>query len=211
MIKIISNGILFVAIMILIAAPTSAQRFSAGILLGGNLNRINGLINSGYKQLGFQAGLFVWTRIKVNGFMRIEIKYSQKGNNSIPDSDNDYEIVSRYIETPFLLGYNLPRNLLGLKFSQKLFLMTGFSVGYLVNYSEKFGFTQRPMNTPNAINKYEIAGHVGFGFKILKSVSAEVRYSSSIIPIRKYSDNYIYINGNQYNNVLSGLLTFDIN
>ena len=185
-----------------------AQIFNVGILTGVNACKINGMTNAGFYKLGFQTGLFVWTSISDVGFIRAELKYSQKGNNSTPNNGTDPMITLKYIEPSFIFGYDLPLDWTKLKPKKKPYITAGITSGYLIVSDEKNIYTQSPMVKTEPLNKYDIGYDIGLGLRLSDNLSIEIRKSGSILPIGNSSRKSYYITGNQYNSVITCILIF---
>jgi len=194
------QSVFLIVFLMIFTCPeySKAQKFEAGVLSGCSINKINGLINSGFFRLGVQGGIFASASIGKNSFLRIEVKYSQKGNNSIPYNSQDFNIYSQYMEASLLFGYSISRN---------IYTISGLSYGYLFSYKETIGDQEYPAYL-KTMSKFDYSGVVGLGYHISKNLSVEARYSNSLFPIDKYSVKSGYITGNLYNCALIGLLVY---
>lgn len=183
------------ALGILLVGPALPQRFQGGVSAGLNVSQVEGDGFAGYNKAGFNAGIFVNTKITDQTGIQLEIRYSEKGSNKQGTLEQPalYRIELKYVELPLLLLYRV---------SSRLKAEAGVANAYLFSYSEKDAAGEIPVETP--FNKWELAGLVGGSFILTDHFSAWTRLSYSILRIRKHDSEGVYwLNRGQYNNVIT--------
>ncbi|CAN5202953.1 hypothetical protein BH09BAC5_BH09BAC5_13670 [soil metagenome] len=198
----------FFLLFILAKNSVAQNTFHAGLIAGVNGSQIHGNSYSGFNQAGIVGGGFVCSDPKANAYFQIEIQYSMKGSRKIAHPDKgDYDIFElrmNYVEVPFLARVNF----------RKLYFEIGETVGFLAGIREwdDYGEIQ-----PTGFRKWETALIIGTGINLNDYWYADLRYTNSIIPVKKfatplYYPNYLsnLFNKGMYNNVLGLTLAYRI-
>jgi hypothetical protein len=184
-------------IVFFITFSLQAQKFEGGLFGGLSTSQVDGDANGGYHRAGINTGVFVALPFSTKWAGQFEIKYIQKGSykGQNPDAgDYDtYGIKLRYIEMPLIAKY---------LYKPKISFESGLAIGYLAASKEEFNGDPIPGARP--FRKYEFSWLIGGNYQLFKKIAFNVRYSYSILPIRKHAGDAVFQNNRgQYNNVLS--------
>ena len=57
-----------------------AQRFNAGVMLGGDVSQVDGDTYEGYHKVGFLGGAYVLLQVSPHSSFQMELEYIQKGS-----------------------------------------------------------------------------------------------------------------------------------
>ncbi len=93
---------------LLIISNVTAQRFSAGLTIGLNASQIDGDRYAGYNKIGLVGGIQAAAMINDKVDLGIELRFSQIGSRSTPDTQNSAEpfgITLNYAEVPVTINY----------------------------------------------------------------------------------------------------------
>ena len=175
-----------------------AQKLSIlGIKLGYVKSQLLGDGYNGFSGEGFHGGLFSQLRLFKRSNLQMELLYSIKGCSSSGGTKaknlatiykSNYFDLLNYIEIPILFQYRY-------KF---LFFEAGPGVGYLLR---EFAYEQQPA-TINYFDvpakKTDLSINVGIGYQSIRRFGGGIRYTNSIIPIRRqptaqYNFNILFI------------------
>jgi hypothetical protein len=200
--------VLLTVFFIVITTTGIAQAFEANVFIGSNNSKINGIYNEGYWVISPQFGAGVKTEINNNYCIRIEIKYLQKGNNSIPNNATDYNVKLDYLEFPLLIEKTLPKRIFNLNIRKEIKFIGGFAIGKLISTKEKDYNIIIEEEKRDPFNQYDFTGQIGIGIGINKHISFESRFSLSLIPIRIETGSSPYIKGKQYNNSIGVIVAY---
>jgi hypothetical protein len=177
-----------------IVLSTSAQStFKAGLVAGLNAAQFDGDSYSGYHKPGFYGGGFVRSSINAKWDWTFEISYSQKGAKKVPTENSpvSYFLSLDYVEVPLLLRYHY----------KKILFEGGTGVGVLFRQYEEVDYihvASRPFH------RLEWSSDVGIGYSISDRLTAGVRHTYSILPVRPHASGVVYhLNLGESNNVLS--------
>lgn len=187
----------------LMSFSLKAQKFNGGILFGVAAAEISGDEIWGPNKAGIYAGAFVNTYISNKSSLQMEINFIQKGSRKNPDSLNQY--------TFYLLRLNYTELFVNYKwdFAPKFTLEGGPSFGVLVkSYEEADGQTYGF----DPFKSTDLSVNIGLYYNLLQNLRLNVRYSNSVIPVRKWTGGIGYgLNQGQYNEVLSFTIHYQIN
>ena len=189
---------ILIILITLLPFATYAQLFTGGILLGINGSQVDGDQQAGFKKPGLLAGSFIKLNFAEKISSNIELYYIGKGAvlNQENSDGSVYQVFKtslHYIEMPVLFCYRPIK---------RLSVLLGVAPAYL--FKEKL-FVDRA-ELPKEfyeMNNFDISimGHLEFIFS--EKISANIRYSYSLISIRK--------DVNWYNHNLSIVLRYTIN
>ncbi|RLD61678.1 MAG: hypothetical protein DRJ05_02045 [Bacteroidetes bacterium] len=179
-----------------------AQSFNGGVLGGVSGTQISGDDLSGFNKGGLYIGAFVNRYFGDKSSLQMELDFIQKGSRKNPNAKkNDYStylLRLNYIEIPVSYKYD---------FSAKGTLEGGLSLGVLVNSYEEANETTTVSG--GEFNRTDFSFHVGGYYTIVENLRINVRYSSSILPVRDHSSGATdRLNAGQYNSVLSFILFY---
>ncbi len=210
-----------VCIFFLLAFCSNAQNnpsdpvFTIKPSIGLNACQIHGDSYSGYNKAGLFGGIAVNARLKQKISLELGFYFSQKGarHNQDPDKGDFtfYRVNLNYIDMPLSFRYKL---------NSAYFITLGPSIAYLINYKEEN--ERGDWTNVYKFNKFETGINFGLGRKIFQErMYVEVRTSNSITPIRNYGilANLVFypnpvarfFNKGLYNNILTLLLTYNLN
>ncbi len=196
------KNILFLLFFV-ISISAAAQSFKGGFRLGLTGSQVDGDNISGFNKAGLTGGFMAALPIDEYSDISAELLFVQKGSRKNPTKNNNlYKYIMRlnYIEMPFLYRRQLKTNF-GFE--------AGLSFAILIdNKNREFDIYGKIPARPD-FEKYEIAAHAGFKYFLNEKQSVNLRYSNSVIPIRKSPgiSTYNYFIRGQYNIVLS--LTYE--
>jgi hypothetical protein len=176
--------------------PKQNGLFHAGVRLGFTASQLSGDDLSGFHKLGAYAGVYSFLPISKNRLwsFQMEINFCMKGSSTFSKDINDPNIGDKYIlhlfyaELPLLFKYLVFKN-----FEIEL----GPTINFLFKSIEKdWGgiIKGRPSFT-----FYEIAAMGGVSYLFKKHYIVSLRYSNSILPIRKPTWVYDRIVNLQFN------------
>ena len=197
-------GPLFLLLILVSSTSFAQKRFVTGLKLGVTASQVDGDTYQGYHKVGPIVGATLSAKFNEKWSAQFEVFYIQKGakHNGKPD-EGDYSFFLmrlNYIEMPFLYRRQLKTNF-GFE--------AGLSFAILIdNKNREFDIYGKIPARPD-FEKYEIAAHAGFKYFLNEKQSVNLRYSNSVIPIRKSPgiSTYNYFIRGQYNIVLS--LTYE--
>jgi hypothetical protein len=172
--------------------------FHGGIRLGFTASQISGDRLSGFHKFGAYSGLYVNFPLRKDRKwkMQLEINFMMKGSHSYtaPGSSapiNPYSLTMLYTETPLLVKWYPYKG---------IELEMGPAINFLCFSKEK------ELYEIHAIDKfriYEVAIVIGVGYMFAKHYGVNLRWSSSLVPVRKCTTRRAYIDKNQFNDVLA--------
>ena len=180
----------FLVIVFLLSVETiSAQRFLGAVAAGANLTRLNGdEADAGltYNKFGANLAAAVILPFGNNWDITLETTFSQKGSRQGENPSNDYpwkyNLRLNYVEVPLLIHYNDKNRIKG---------GLGMSWGRLVSYKETEDDGNRP---PYAeIEKFsdnDFSAVAEILIRLYKKLHLNIRYTRSIVPIRKREFTY---------------------
>jgi hypothetical protein len=180
----------------------SQQRFNGGLKAGISTSQIDGDGFLGYNKAGPLLGAFVNTGFNKNENMslQMELMYISKGSRRQQDLNRGVSYMEfrlAYIEVPLLFKYTFS------KFTGE----AGLSYGTLIEHKEFDASGQ--ILYPSTFKKNEFAFNAGLNYSLINKLSANIRFSYSILPVR---DFFILTRGGffggSYNNVLAFSLIY---
>ena len=185
--------ILFVLI-ILISNNVKSQNFKGGIIGGIATTQVSGDNLGGYNKAGLCIGVFTQLPISPISNIKMEMEYIQKGSrnpklnqNGIPD------ISTSYLEIPISLNYNQ---------NELLSIESGIQTAFLL--SSKDNDVNGSVNSDPPFDKTDISAFIGIYYHYSEKMSLNTRLGNSVLPIRGYDTERIFIfKRGQYNTVLS--------
>ena len=147
---------------------SSFGQVSFGIKSGINIATTNGLIAYPENRIGWYAGGIAVISLNKKLFLQPELLYSSKGDKS--DNNNQtITMVTRlnYLNAPLLFGY---------KINNKLFLLFGPELGYLISAHIVFA-NNNIATTKSYPPKFDISLDLGVNYMFTKNIGIEVRYA----------------------------------
>lgn len=171
--------------------------FHGGAYAGISTSQLSGDQLSGFHKVGIYAGAFVNVNFTPKSLLQLEISFIQKGSRSVSKfSGLIYHVNLQYFEIPFLYKW---------QFSKRFSLETGPSIGYLIKNSniERDAYGNGSYVNNPSFNRIDLCALGGFNVEIAKHFKVNIRYSQSVLPIRKHAGGAVYrLNRGQYNSVL---------
>jgi len=173
-----------------------SQKFKGSIFTGLTASQVDGDTYSGFNRAGLNAGVGVAFPFSEKIAGQFEIKFTQKGSYrgqrpNIGDYST-YSIKLNYIELPLIVKY---------LYKPKINFETGLAFGYLMSSKEEFNDLTDPGSRP--FYKNEFSWLIGGNYQLYKNISVNIRYSYSVLPIRKNLGNWTsWYKRGQFNNVV---------
>lgn len=165
--------------LLLANAAFAQNEFKAGFLGGLSATQVDGDNYGGYNKLGFSAGAFTNIYFSDNIGAEIEVLFIQKGSRKTPNIDKGdptaYFLRLFYAEVPLLVKFKL----------KKIIIDTGPSFGRLL--SSKEGDSFGTLTNTEPFSDWEFAANFGISYPFNDNFSITGRFSTSIIPIRKFN------------------------
>jgi Outer membrane protein beta-barrel domain len=197
----------FFFILTMASSSLQAQRFNAGLMLGGVTSQVDGDTYDGYHKWGYLGGGYVTLQISPHSSFQMELEYIQKGskrNDTSVSGGDTYLLRLHYIEIPFLYQYT---------FKRRFYFEAGPAADVSIGSLElKNGSVPNP-TVP--LRPVTLTGIFGFGAYLTNHLRINVRSNYSLISIRSkniYSGyRRMLFEIGQYNNVLSLSLLWDFN
>lgn len=194
--------ILFVFFLIL-TFQAGAQSFDGGFRAGLIGSQVDGDNLSGFDKAGLTGGFMVSLPLNEFSDLAMEMLFVQKGSRRNPNNANNqtkYIMRLNYIEVPVLYRRQLKKSF-GFE--------TGLSFGILLDTENREFDIYGVIPARPDFEKYELAAHIGFRYFLNDHQSFNLRYSNSILPIRKAPgiSTYNYFIRGQYNMLLG--LTYE--
>src|SRR5512140_2891327 len=104
--KLISSGAAFILFLfVMVSSSLQAQRFNAGLMLGGVTSQVDGDTYDGYHKWGYLGGGYVFLKVSPHSSFQMELEYIQKGsrrNDTSLSGGDTYLLRLHYIEIPLL-------------------------------------------------------------------------------------------------------------
>jgi hypothetical protein len=193
------------AIVLLLLCVINLQAqdvFHVGFMAGVNTSQVHGDNFSGFDKAGLVAGGFAKQQLNEKWDIKFEILYSQKGSRDLAHPDKDdyisYLLRLNYAEVPLVFRRSY----------KKWVLELGMSEAFLVYYEEHDANGR--IDQPKPFKKLETNLVTGFAYKWKENIEFNVRYTNSVMPVRKFESKVYYasrfynlFNRGLYNNVLS--------
>ncbi len=178
--KAIRNLILFFALSG-ITHVIGQAKFRAGLTAGLAATQVHGDAIGGFNKLGISGGLLVDISGKGRLSGGFEMIYLQKGSRKPANPDagdfTTWGYTFNYIDVPILLTYHL----------NDFYVQAGVYGGFLIGGEGLFDGSPYEITNP-AMRRYDLGVAAGVGIDFTEHWAANVRYSNSVIPIRKAPD-----------------------
>ncbi len=187
---------LLIITCILCTTISYGQTFKTGVLGGLAVSQLDGDQLGGFNKIGLNFGGYTYVEASDRWNIQFEIQYIQKGSRSTIDiaagqTDN---ILFRldYVEIPLLARYKLGPWIVegGLTYGQ----MVNFYALYATDSgreTERNDLDEFNADYDNKMNDWEFGGLIGLGYQMRDNLSFNVRFQSSIIPIKKFESGAI--------------------
>jgi hypothetical protein len=195
----------FLLFLMMTANPAQAQRFNAGLMLGGVASQVDGDTYEGYHKFGYLGGGYVFLRLSPHSSFQLELEYIQKGskrNDTSVSGGTEYLLRLHYIEIPLLYQYT---------FKKRFYFEAGPAADITVGSVELINGSVPPSTAP--LRAVTLTGIFGFGAYLTKHLKLNARLNYSLMSIRSENDypgfRHILFETGQYNNVLSLSLLWD--
>jgi len=204
--RIVFRGTWLIFFFLVIFSPTiKAQRFNAGLMLGGIVSQVDGDTYDGYHKFGYLGGGYVDLQLSPHSSFQMELEYIQKGSrrnaDSVTNGGDTYLLRLHYIEIPLLYQYT---------FLKRFYFETGPAADISIGSVERLNSQDVPNPVP--IRPVTLTGIFGFGANLVSHLRLNVRYNYSLMSIRNGTANgyrRIFFEIGQYNNVLSLSVLWD--
>ncbi len=172
---------IFFAWIILFTIEGFSQRFDGGATGGLSLSQIDGDWQSGYHNLGLNAGLFVRTDLTNLLAGQLELKYNKKGAAKW-GRGSSYIKSLHYIDLPIMVQLSL---------TEKIVPEIGLSAGYLVGakFIDEYGIS--PYNPKNTYSRWDFNFLIGVNYYFKKNFAANARWGYSLFPLLEYNTGII--------------------
>lgn len=188
------GGKILFLFIILISNNVKSQNFNGGLIGGVSSSQVSGDNLSGYNKAGLFLGVFTQVPVSSITNIKMEMNFIQKGSrnpklnqNGIPD------ISTSYLEIPISLNYNQ---------NELLSIESGIQTAFLL--SAKDNDVYGSVNSDPPFDKTDISAFIGIYYHYSEKMSLNTRLGNSVLPIRGYDTERIFIfKRGQYNTVLS--------
>lgn len=159
----------------------SQATFRAGLTAGLATTQVHGDAISGFNKLGFSGGLLVDISGKGRFSGGFEMIYLQKGSRKPANPENGdfttWGYTFHYIDVPVLLTYHF----------DAFYVQAGIYGGFLIAGERVFDGSPYEIESPE-MRRYDLGVAGGVGIDITEHLAANLRYSNSVVPIRKAPD-----------------------
>ncbi|HYD21927.1 MAG TPA: porin family protein [Flavipsychrobacter sp.] len=162
--------------------------FVAGLIVGGNTGSIRHDFYQGFHNIGYTAGITVYIRLTPNFWVNSEILYTKRGCTGVRNAESvywgtyieKYQLRLSYAELPVLFHI-----------FQNKYPWCHISFG--ASYSRYLNSRENLYTSPDALNvnqelfyfnKNNFDYIIGGALHINKKLYLNIRYQSSIVPIR---------------------------
>jgi hypothetical protein len=172
-----------------------AQEFNAGLKGGLSATQISGDQLSGFDKAGLYAGTFVNLYLWPRACLQMEMSFIQKGSRKNPDPDKndftEYRLNLDYIEVPLIYRVD---------YSDMFSIEAGLALAALLHSREE---AYPPLAPTPPFNKQDLSVLGGGYFHFADRMYINLRYQSSILPVREHRSGATYrLNKGQYNSVV---------
>ncbi len=195
-----------ISLLVLLSYPISltAQRFEGGFLGGIVASQIDGDTYWGYNKFGFSGGAYVSTPLSQKSNIQLEIKYIRKGANKSATEQDPVQFTRQlnYIELPVLVQ---------LTTSKKIAWEGGVGVGYLYSFTESDATGLLRADQYADLKPLDINIVLGMNYALTDHLSANVRFSYSLLPITASVPQYTqHYKSGFYNNLFNISLYYNL-
>jgi opacity protein-like surface antigen len=179
-----------------------AQHFKGGLIVGISTSQVDGDNLGGYTKAGLKAGALVYRKLSDKFSLQFELEFIQKGSRRpLNEEDNSFYLMRlNDIDAPLFLQYALTKNWV---------VEAGPAIGTLVSAYEED--ERGSIRNAESFHRFDYLANAGVNYFISRNVAANVRYSYSVVSIRRSNatifDNF-YFNPGQYNNMIAFSLVF---
>jgi hypothetical protein len=202
--RIIFRGAaLFIFFLMIFSSPLKAQRFNAGIMIGGDVSQVDGDTYSGYTKFGYLGGAYVGLQVSTHSSFQMELEYIQKGsrNDTNATGITSYLLRIHYIEVPVLYQYT---------FKSRYYFEAGPAMDiYMGSLEMKDGLQVNGVPFRSVC----FSGIFGFGAYVTNHLRLNLRTNYSLNSLRSKNDigyyRRMFLEKGQYNNVLSLSILWD--
>jgi hypothetical protein len=192
-------------ILVMTSSSLHAQRFNAGLVLGGVTSQVDGDTYDGYHKWGYLGGAFVSLQISPHSSFQMELEYIQKGSRRVDTTTSggtQYLLRLHYIEVPFLYQFT---------FKKRFYFEAGPAADVTIGSLELRDGIEETGAVP--LRPVTFTGIFGFGAYLTNHLRINLRSNYSLNSIRS-KNNYggyrrMLFEIGQYNNVLSLSLLWD--
>lgn len=184
-----------------------AQSFGGGIIVGMSASQLLGTEIYGFGKPGFIAGVYADKAVSQKSGVQAELIFITKGSRKVYKNEDEgtefFNLNINYVSLPLLFKSQLRGRFgfdIGLYFSLRL--------GKPVLHDENGLF---PSGDPAArpFNATDFGCLGGFAYRISNKFDASLRYSNSIIPVRKHQFGQTWrLNRGEYNSVIEVTLRY---
>jgi hypothetical protein len=202
---ILTGTAFFLLLFVMVSSSLQAQRFNAGLMLGGVTSQVDGDTYDGYHKWGYLGGGYVTLQISPHSSFQMELEYIQKGSRRVDTTTSggtQYLLRLHYIEVPFLYQYT---------FKKRFYFEAGPAADVTIGSLELRDGIEETGAVP--LRPVTFAGIFGFGAYLTNHLRLNIRSNYSLNSIRS-KNNYggyrrMLFETGQYNNVLSLSLLWD--
>src|ERR1035437_4852462 len=195
----------FLLLLVMPSSSLQAQRFNAGLMLGGVTSQVDGDTYDGYHKWGYLGGGYVTLQISPHSSFQMELEYIQKGsrrNDTSVSGGDTYLLRLHYIEIPVLYQYT---------FKKRFYFLAGPVADVSIGSLELKNEAIPPETVP--LRPVTFSGIFGFRAYLTNHLRINVRSNYSLNSIRSINTASDYrrmlFEIGQYNNVLSLSLLWD--
>lgn len=194
-----------ILLLLLISAKINAQEhFNWGLKEGITRSQVSGNMYKGFYKSGFSGGAFIKGRLLGNWTAAIDVMYVECGSikRSVYTNGhvNSYFLQLSYIQIPLLFQYHIQR--VGIEF--------GPGYGILMKAKEIIVADGIAYPGTQLFNKDEINFNIGVTYSFSSRFGYSIRYTNSIVPIRRNGYNSAkWMQYGQKNNVFVLCLTYE--
>ncbi|MEA3505101.1 MAG: outer membrane beta-barrel protein [Bacteroidota bacterium] len=194
---------IILVILLLLGVFGYGQQFKGGFVGGITATQVSGDRLSGPDKGGVCFGPFINLEINKRSSLQMELTFVQKGSRRNPDSLSNYSYLLRlnYMEIPVHYIY---------RHSEKFSFETGLSYAVRVSSYEAInGYENEAGDYP--FENRDVSFNIGLYYHINDRMKVNVRYSNSVLHIRKHkSGTSSTFNKGQYNEVILLSLQYEI-
>jgi hypothetical protein len=184
--------------------------FHGGGYAGMSASQLAGDGHAGFNRIGLYAGTFVNVHVSPASLLQLEISYIMKGSRAVSKTQGLlYSSNLQYFEAPLLYKYSFANVSWGKtkfgSFIKRLELETGPAIGWLIKNKGVEKNEYGVFNDPNrpSFSRIDLSVMGGLGIKIIEHFKADIRFSQSILRIRKPNGDHPGIYNGNYNSVVS--------
>jgi hypothetical protein len=185
--------------------------FHGGGYVGMSTSQLSGDNSAGFNRIGLYAGTFVNVHVSPRSLLQLELSYIMKGSRDVSKTMGlIYASNLQYFEAPLLYKFSFNGIASGNKIFGAIFrhleLETGPAIGWLIKSDSVERDSYRKYNDPNMQpwSKIDLSVMAGLNIKIVEHFKVNVRFSQSVLPVRRPKSGIHYrLNYGQYNSVVS--------